>query len=200
VLAKDPSQTGFDHWRTSPPIQAFQNGFIGWDAARIQRYFEGELPESALDPKTNITKEQFAMLNKKGGETETVVIYQLLEKSLTEEPSSDPDEDSEDDEGEEEVWWHWNVRFQDVDELVETLETMDALPVFFAMRALLVGMELSMSRERKKPSLMVRNLADAVSKVQAAQVQLASWQGTNHFYRLFTIIFPSFALTFKPLF
>ena len=70
------------------------------------------------------------MLNKKGGETETVVIYQLLEKSLTEEPSSDPDEDSGDDEGEEEAWWHWNVRFQDVNELVETLETMDSLRVF----------------------------------------------------------------------
>jgi len=130
VLANDPSQTSFDHWRTNPPIQAFQNGFIGWDAARIQRYFEGEFPESALDPKTNITKEQFAMLDENGEETETVVIYQLLEKSLTEEPSSDPDEDSEDDEGEEEVWWHWNVRFQDVDELADILETMDALPAF----------------------------------------------------------------------
>ncbi|THY80110.1 hypothetical protein D6C95_09668 [Aureobasidium pullulans] len=130
VLSKDPSQASFDHWRTNPPIHAFQNGFIGWDAARIQRYLEGELPESALNPKTNITKEQFAMLDKKSEETKTVVIYQLLEKSLTEEPSSDPDEDSGDDEGEEEAWWHWNVRFQDVNELVETLETMDSMRVF----------------------------------------------------------------------
>jgi hypothetical protein len=88
------------------------------------------LPESALDPKTNITREQFAILDKTSKEDETVTIYQLLEKSITEEPSSDVEEIDEDDGDEEEVWWHWKVRFWDVDELIGSLETMDALPVF----------------------------------------------------------------------
>lgn len=129
MLAKTPSQTDFDHWRTDPPIPAFQTGFKGWDAARVQRYLVEELPESALDPKTNITREQFAMLTEQSEMEETVLIYQLLEKGLTEEPSSDPEEDVEDDESEEEIWCHWNVRFQDVDELLGSLETMDALPL-----------------------------------------------------------------------
>jgi hypothetical protein len=59
-----------------------------------------------------------------------VTIYRLLEKSMTEEPSSDVEEIAEDDGDEEEVWWHWKVRFWDVDELIGSLETMDALPVF----------------------------------------------------------------------
>jgi hypothetical protein len=88
------------------------------------------LPESALDPKTNITKEQSAILDKTSEEDETVTIYQLLEKSMTEEPSSNAQEIAEDDGDEEEVWWHWKVRFWDVDELIGSLETMDPLPVF----------------------------------------------------------------------
>lgn len=70
------------------------------------------------------------MLTEQSAKQETVMIYQLLQQSLTEEPSSDPEEDVEDDGSEEEIWWHWNVRFQDIDELLGSLETMDALPVF----------------------------------------------------------------------
>jgi hypothetical protein len=77
-LVKDPSQTIFDNWRTTPPVQAFQNGFSGWDAAQIQHYLANDLPQSALDPMTNITKEQFAILDKTSEEDETVTIYQLL--------------------------------------------------------------------------------------------------------------------------
>jgi hypothetical protein len=85
----------------------------------------------AKDPsQTNITREQFAILDKTSEEDETVTIYQLLEKSMTEESSSDVEEIDEDDGDEEEAWWHWKVRFRDVDELIGGLETMDALPVF----------------------------------------------------------------------
>jgi hypothetical protein len=130
VLAKDPSQTNLDNWRTTSPVKPFQNGFSDWDAARIQNYLANDLPESALDPKTNITREQFAILDKTSEKDATVTIYQLLEKSMTQEPSSNVEEIPEDDDDEEEVWWHWKVRFWDVDELIGSLETMDALPVF----------------------------------------------------------------------
>ncbi|CAD0094381.1 unnamed protein product, partial [Aureobasidium mustum] len=80
VLARDPSQTCFDHWRTNPPISPFKNGFLGWSASQIQQYLRDQLSESALDPQTNITGEEFAILDQRSIEDETVLIYQLLDE------------------------------------------------------------------------------------------------------------------------
>lgn len=57
-----------------------------------------------------------------------MLIYQLLDESLTREPGLDDDEEDENED--KEIWWSWRVRFAEVDELIGGLETLEALPKY----------------------------------------------------------------------
>ena len=100
---------------------------MGWNASQIQQYLQNQLPESDLIPTTNLTGEEFAILDQRSIEDETVLIYQLLDERLTREPGSDDEEDEDED---KEVCWSWRVRFAEVDELIGGLETLEALPKY----------------------------------------------------------------------